>query len=232
MAELLCPLCGSEVFDDHRNVPAIRCRTCKSDERTRAVKLFLDRHLNLKTGQKVLHFAPERRLGKYIADAVGTGYDAVDIDPERYSSRSGYQVRSLDLCTEASKLPSDFYDLVLHNHVMEHVPCNVTLVLQHLHRAVKPGGVHMFSIPILSGYFEEDLDPNLTEPERTARFGQGDHMRRFGREDFDRTVGPIVGVTAAYSLADHFSDHELRTANIRKSQWTCSGSSVFFLRKQ
>ena len=228
---LRCPLCGSSIFEDYRNVPLARCRSCKSNERTRVTKLFLERYIKLQPGQKVLHFAPEVNLGKQIASAVGTGYEAADIAPERYEGKLLRPVRRFDLCLDAKDLQSDLYDLVLHNHVMEHVPCNVTVVLQHLHRAAKPGGVHLFSIPILTGHFAEDLNPALTEADRVGRFGQCDHMRRFGRADFDITVGAIFGLTAAYSLTDFFSEADLRQANIRKSQWTCSGSSVFYVRK-
>jgi phosphoglycolate phosphatase len=229
--DMVCPICRSGSFEDYRNVPNTRCRSCKSNERTRVAKLFLDRHVRLRPGQKVLHFAPEPQLGKQIVAIVGAGYEAADIDPGRYTDKLGYRVQQLDLCTDAKALPSDFYDLILHNHVMEHVPCNVTLVLQNLHRAVKPGGAHMFSIPVLAGHSAEDLDPALTEAERTARFSQRDHIRRFGRADFDLTVGAVFGLTASYSLTDFFSEADLRKSNIRESQWVCSGSSVFYLRK-
>jgi phosphoglycolate phosphatase len=226
----VCPICGSNAFEEHRNVPNIRCRSCGSHERTRAAKLFLDHYVKLQPGQYVLHLAPEAPLGRHIAALVGDSYEAADILPERYARGLGHPVSKLDLCADARKLPSEYYDLVLHNHVIEHVPCNYTLVLQHLHRAVKPGGVHLFSIPISSGYFAEDLNPSLTKADRTARFTQDDHMRRFGRGDFEATVGAIFGLTAAYTLVDFFSKHDLRKANIRQSQWTCSGSSVFYLR--
>jgi phosphoglycolate phosphatase len=162
---------------------------------------------------------------------VGAGYEAADVDPERYSARVGTSVKRLDLCQDTSKLPSEHYDLVLHNHVLEHVPCNYTWVAQNLHRAVKRGGAHVFSIPISAGYYAEDLDPKLTTDERSARFGQHDHMRRFGRNDFSASFGNLFGMRDPYSLTDFFSEDVLIASNIRKSQWTCSGSSVFYIRK-
>jgi SAM-dependent methyltransferase len=231
VAQLVCPICGSGSFEDYRNVPKTRCRSCKSNERTRAVKLFLDKYVGLRFGHRVLHFAPEPQLSKHIAGIIGDAYEAVDIDPARYAAKSDFTIRRLDLCTEAPTLADNRYDMVLHNHVMEHVPCNFTLVLQHLHRAIKPGGVHLFSVPIFSGYFSEDLNPTLTDDERQTRFGQGDHMRRFGRADFGFTLGAIFGLEPTYSLADFFTHEELRKANIRESQWACSGSSIFYVRK-
>jgi phosphoglycolate phosphatase len=230
MTMLTCPLCGSHAFEEYRGVPHIQCSACKSNERTRATKLFLDRYVRLQRGSRVLHLAPEPSLGRHIVSIVGPGYDPADKSPEHYARTLGRRVKRLDLCAEARRLPGGFYDLVLHNHVIEHVPCNYTIVLQHLHRAVKPGGVHLFSIPVTSGHFAEDLSPALSEEDRSIRFTQRDHMRRFGRSDFDRTAGAVFNLTAAYSLTDFFSEDELRRANIRESQWRCSGSSVFYLR--
>jgi SAM-dependent methyltransferase len=224
-------VCDHTKFEDYRGVPNGRCRSCKSNERTRVAKLFLDRHVMLQAGQRVLHLAPEQQLARYIVGIVGAGYEAADIDPDRYAGDPQYLIRRFDLCDHSSELPSNHYDLVMHNHVLEHVPCNYTLVLQNLHRAVKPGGVHMFSVPILAGYFAEDLDPALSEHERTRRFGQSDHLRRFGRVDFNKTLGSVFRLNSSYSLADFFPDSDLRRANIRETQWSCSGSSIFYLRK-
>jgi predicted SAM-dependent methyltransferase len=224
-------VCDRSEFEDYRGVSRGRCRSCRSNERTRVAKLFLDRHVALRAGQRVLHLAPERQLAGYIFGIVGGGYESADMDPDRYAGDAEYSVRRFDLCADSSELPSNHYDLVMHNHVLEHVPCNYTLVLQDLHRAVKPGGVHMFSVPILAGYFAEDLDPGLSEPERTRKFGQNDHLRRFGRADFEQTLGKVLGLKASYSLADYFPERDLMRANIRRSQWSCSGSSIFYLRK-
>lgn len=226
-----CPICACTSFVPYRGIPNTRCQRCKSNERTRVVKLFLDQYIHPSPGQTVLHLAPEPELSKYLSNVVGAGYEAADVDPERYSARVGTSVKRLDLCQDTSKLPSGHYDLVLHNHVLEHVPCNVSWVAQNLHRSVKQGGAHVFSIPISAGYYAEDLDPNLTEDERSARFGQRDHMRRFGRHDFSVSFGNLFGMSDSYSLTDFFPENVLVAANIRKSQWTCSGSSVFYIRK-
>lgn len=231
MTDMVCPLCGSGKFEDFRKAPRSRCVTCGSRERTRVAKMFLDRHVKPQLGMRVLHFAPEPPLGRYLAGLLGDGYTAADIAPERYLDKLGHPVIRFDLCTDAAALPDAAFDLILHNHVMEHLPCNVTCVLQHLHRAIRPGGVHLFSVPISKGFSAEDLDPGMPPAERTDRFGQHDHMRRIGRADFDRSFGPILGIPSTYSLTEHFSEAELRRANIRKRLWNCSGSSVFYLRK-
>ena len=117
-----CPQCkGTEIIDFNGRT-AVRCAKCKSLERTRVVYLFLERHVRPQPGWKVLHLAPEAVLSQHLYDLVGDGYEPADLDPARYAKRAPIPVRQLDLCDGAAKLPSDHYDLVMHNHVLEHVP--------------------------------------------------------------------------------------------------------------
>jgi phosphoglycolate phosphatase len=114
---------------------------------------------------------------------------------------------------------------------MEHLPCNVTAILWHLHEALSPTGYHIFSVPILPGFYEETLFP-VSEEEKTKRFGQFDHVRRFGSEDLDRSLGMLFSLPKTYDLTQKFSASELDTANIpepARKGWT--GHSVFILRK-
>src|SRR5690606_26115511 len=128
-----CPFCGSREFKDFR-IPRIRCKECGSTERMRVTKLLLD-NMNLpRFGMRVLHIAPERPLAKYLFDKCGDGYEARDVAPQRYSF--DFTVcKPFDLCKDAQHLASGQYDLVIHNHVIEHVRCNYTMVLLHLHRS-------------------------------------------------------------------------------------------------
>ena len=113
--------------------------------------MFLQRYVKPRADWKVLHVAPDKQLAPYFTSVCNAGYDPVDLHPRHYANSIGRSVRRLDLCREATSLPDETYDLVIHSHVVEHIPCNVTLVLQHLQRAVKRGGVHLFAIPVLTG---------------------------------------------------------------------------------
>lgn len=226
-----CPICGSRTFVDFRQRKAARCATCGSLERTRAIKLFLDRHVVLEPGCRVLHIAPEIEIGKFLHRRCGDGYEPADFDPGRYSRRLGLAVRKFDLCRDAAGLPAEHYDLILHSHVLEHIPCNYTVALQRLHRAVKIGGTHLFCVPVAAGYFAEDLDPRLGAAERIVRFGQADHMRRFGRDDFAVTLGEVFAIDAGYSLRDFFTKEDLEGARISEKNWSCSSATPFLVRK-
>lgn len=195
--------------------------------------LAIDTVVGLKPGMQVLHLAPEAGLADRIQAMVGRGYDPRDFDPAAAARRIGRRVRHLDLCSEAARLPPGHYDLVIHNHVIEHLPCNYTMALLHLQEALKPGGYHLFTVPVSSGFFREDDDPGLTEAERTERFLQRDHMRRFGHADFDRSLGAVFGIGKDYAMLSFMSAADMARANIPANLHRgVSGASVFIVRKQ
>ncbi|WP_157699760.1 class I SAM-dependent methyltransferase [Pseudorhodoplanes sinuspersici] len=176
------------------------------------MKLVLDDLGLPRPGQKVLHIAPERGLGPYVKKVAGDGYEAVDLVPKNFG---WVTTRKFDLTTDAALLPSESYDLIIHSHVMEHIPCNITAVLYHLHRALKPTGYHICCIPIVSGSYETDFRA-MDKNEATRRFGQFDHVRRFGVDDLHLTLGMIFKLPERYDLEARFGASVLDAHNIPK----------------
>lgn len=174
------------------------------------MKLILDDLGLPKPGQRVLHIAPERGLGPYIKNLTGDLYEAVDLVPKNFG---WVTTKKLDLTTDAAELPSESYDLIIHSHVMEHIPCNITAVLFHLHRALKPTGWHICCIPIVNGAYEVDLRA-MDKEQATKRFGQFDHVRRFGADDLNLTLGMIFRLPEQYDLEDRFGTSLLDAHNI------------------
>lgn len=230
-----CNICGARDFVEYRSRGDIRCAGCGSIERNRLVALYLDRFVTLRPGLKVLHFAPERPIAPRLAKVIGPSYHVRDIDVERYKGmkKTGVSVEKFDLCTDCESLPSDHYDLILHNHVMEHIPCNVTAVLWHLHRALAPDGLHMFSIPVVGQAFEESF-VEMSPEERTERFKQHDHVRNFSRKDLDLTLGMLFDIeeSVGRTLVDLFGEETLRRYNIPENRWRkFNGGCLFVLKK-
>ncbi|UXU07195.1 class I SAM-dependent methyltransferase [Agrobacterium tumefaciens] len=224
-----CNICGSGSFIAMNKRPNVRCSGCGSVERTRVIKMMLDQLGLPKPGMRVLHLAPEEGLANYLRGIVGAdNYDARDIDLERYKK---IKVTYFDLVKDVDKLPSKAFDLIIHSHVMEHLPCNVTAVLFHLHRALTDNGAHVCSIPICDGYYEESTFP-LPDAERERRFGQFDHVRRFGTEDLHLTLGMLFKIPKTYDLTTTFSEADLNSANIPATTWRgYSPHSVLALKK-
>jgi SAM-dependent methyltransferase len=222
-----CNVCGGTAFVPMSVRPNACCTGCSSLERTRLVKLHLDRLGIPRVDMNILHVAPERGLAKLLA--VASGYEAGDLDDSRFGDFPNF--RQFDMGRDAPTLPSNHYDLILHNHVLEHIEYNFTAVLFHLHRALNPNGYHIFSIPFESEFYDESLAP-LSEDERHRRFGQWDHVRSFGTKDLARTLGMAIKLPEKIDLAAQFSADELEIAGIPRDAWNnYSKHFVFVLRK-
>lgn len=226
-----CNVCGSEAFVDFRKRPAAQCGECGSLERTRVLMLHLQKLNLLSAGTKVLHFAPERGLATTIRRSVGEeNYTPVDINPKRYL-RDVEGVKRFDLCKDSFSLKPQSFDVILHSHVMEHVPCNYGAVLVNLHRALTTRGFHICSIPILPGRYDETT-ARLDAQEAVRRFGQHDHVRRFGADDLSLSLGMIFWMPESYDLSACFHEAELTKAHVPKyAQRGFSPHSVFVFPK-
>ncbi len=149
-----CNICGCSRFTDMPKRPAVRCADCGSLERTRVAALHVTEELKPASGAHILHFAPERGLSLMLREIGGPNYRAVDIDPDRYP---GLGVARFDLTEDVFDLPRDRYDLIVHNHVLEHVEANYSAVLLRLARSLSETGTMLFSVPILPGDFTDEL---------------------------------------------------------------------------
>lgn len=222
-----CNLCGGDNFEPVGGRKTARCAQCESLERTRAIKLILDELGLPKRGSRILHFAPEKSLSKVLSNQ--TKYEAVDLFPQLFKFTD---VKKFDITTDVEKLPSKKYDLIIHSHVMEHIPCDITSVLYHIHRALKPGGWHIFCIPILSDTtYAEDLG-FISREYATKEFGQYDHVRRWGSKDLGKTLGMALVLPYEYNLEKRFDAATLKKYAIPESMWHgYNPSSVLALRR-
>ncbi|WP_229801495.1 class I SAM-dependent methyltransferase [Tateyamaria omphalii] len=232
-ADLLkCPICDSTQFEDFNGRVNARCSSCRAVERNRMMWMILDRLGAFKPGLRVLHMAPELGLVRKFKSLSGDDYHATDFDVERYSSNF-VKIRKLDLCTDLAAIPDESYDLILHSHVLEHIPCSVPHVLSELDRILAPGGLHFLSVPFRGTTTTEDLSPDLSEAERKKRFGQEDHMRIFGTESIVELLRDAWGEGKhLVEPIEIFSRDELRAAVIPTNAWHgISSHSIFHYRK-
>jgi SAM-dependent methyltransferase len=212
-----CNLCGSTHFAAMKNRPNARCAQCGSLERTRLLYLYLGKLGLPKPGSKVLHFSPQKGLYYAISKIVDAGdYTVADIEPEGFPFAKN--IVKFDLCKDVETLPDNYFDLIIHSHVLEHVKCNVSYILFHLHRALKQDGWHICVIPFSDGSYEECL-ANIEAAEATRRFGQSDHVRRFGRDNIDNTLGKILRFDKDFDATRDFHPEILRKYNIPETSW-------------
>lgn len=211
-----CNICGNREFADVKSRAMARCTNCGSVERTRLLWLYVQ-DMDFRNAPRILHLAPEEGLyGRLKALTTPGHYVCADFDPKRYRSFAK-DIVAIDL-TDLDRQPSDVYDLIVHSHVMEHIPCNIAYTLFHLHRMLKAGGQQLCVIPFLPGKYDECFQ-DISIEERVRRFGQHNHVRRFGTDDIDRHLGAIVTLPGEFDAVARFGEERLRQANIPEQAW-------------
>jgi predicted SAM-dependent methyltransferase len=224
-----CNICGSENFREYnRRVDAV-CTGCGSFERTRLFWLHLNRR-KISRNSRILHIAPERCIYNLLKERVEPGqYTVADIEPEKYNFAT--DIVRIDL-QDLDNFPSNEFDYILHNHVLEHVPCSYAYTLFHLHRMLKATGLHLFSVPFMRGYYDETYQ-DIGDEARIKRFGQNDHVRRFGADDVQKHLGKVIRLPEVYDAERDFKAEVLESANVPRAFWAgYNGSTVLSLGKE
>lgn len=225
--ERICPLCGTNSFQPYRGRPLCRCAGCGSKERERLLGLVIKRALPESTGAPVIHFAPEQAIAAVLRARYGDAYVAADVSPENYHWLS---VRKIDLSNPSAFLERESVQGLVHSHVLEHVPGDLTRIIQGMNAAIKPGGFHLFCIPFFSRFYREDLN-DLPSQVREEMYGQCDHVRSFGTEDFEyRVLSLFEGFERIYL---NVSREELARAAVPvRAIGNLTSHSAFLLRKR
>jgi SAM-dependent methyltransferase len=158
--------------------PNARCPKCNSLERHRVEWLYLLRELAIgNRGLRVLHVAPEPGLRFRLNKLPSLEYVTTDLlDP------------SVDIRADLASLPipSGTFDLVICNHVLEHVADDVAAA-RELVRVLAPGGRAVMQHPIDWSRPVTFEDPSIETPEaRDAAYFQSDHRRLYGSDFRDR----------------------------------------------
>lgn len=228
-----CPICGSTDFGPYNNRPLAQCKRCKSLERGRLLWMSMDRLGALpQKPMRVLHIAPEVFFIARLHKLYGDDYRPMDIEPTRYKNRY-CEVERIDLCSDLNRFESESFDLIIHNHVLEHIPCDVASVLTELNRILAVDGMHFFSVPFRRGVTRENLSTALSEEERIKQFGQADHLRIFGTDDFLDYLAQHFGTSfIRFDPLIYVTENDIKRANIQvESLARLDGNSIFYYKK-
>lgn len=205
----ICNICSCTDFIDFNGRKAIQCGCCCSLERHRLIRVvleglgFLDK--NACYGEKrALHLAPEKVTFQYLESVFGTGYIASDMHPEKYPHA---QVLRLALPEGFELFPDGYFDLILHNHVLEHIPGSFKEHLDEFVRLIKPGGYMVFTLPQVRMNCDtiEGGEYLSTDADRLKAHGQGDHYKTFGKDLYEH-MGKIGGVFTTASIDGDLRD--------------------------
>ena len=170
------------------------CPRCGAHDRERHLLMYLRAVglWNRLPGMRILHAAPERRLSPMIRRCKPARHLRCDLFP----AEEGVQRVDLQEIPEAD----GSFDLVIANHVLEHV-ADLDAALAEIGRVLVPGGYAILQTPFARALEESVEDPAVrSEAERLAKYGQEDHVRLFGRDVFARFE---AGLGATMVGGDH-----------------------------
>jgi SAM-dependent methyltransferase len=166
------------------------CPNCLALERHRLMYLFLKERTPFFTAKlKVLHVAPEICFIDRFEKLHQENYITADIE----SPLAKVKMDIHDIPFEANT-----FDVAFCNHVMEHVD-NDLKAMSELHRVLKPSGWAIVQVPFFYPLADETIeDTTITDPkERYRRFGQDDHVRKYGKDYAQRLASAGFTVEAS-----------------------------------
>jgi SAM-dependent methyltransferase len=175
----ICPICGYHGTFISVGHPArwdARCLNCGSRERHRLLHLWVTQDGGDRlAGKRILHFAPEKFMQRRMAG--NKLYETADLLQPGVTHK-------VDI--SAVPLPDASYDVVMANHVLEHIDDD-RKAMRELFRLLKPGGVALLTVPINTSRQQTYEDAAIASPtERWAHFSAHDHKRYYGLDFADR----------------------------------------------
>ncbi len=180
------------------------CPKCLSLERHRLVWLYLKNKTNFfDLPLKVLHIAPEQSFEERFKKMTNLEYVTADLE----SPLADYKCDVQDLPFKENE-----FDLVLCNHVLEHVDDDLKAMSEIL-RVMKPGASAILLVPIDFSRKKTYQDASIVSPqERKKHFLQYDHKRLYGLDYPDRLKKAGFDITEKNYLNEISEDLRKRFA--------------------
>ena len=152
------------------------CPHCYSSDRERLVYLYLKYIHILDNNIKLLHVAPEKNLYSVFKSKKNITYLFGDIFSDMYTYPKG----TIDLNIESMPFSSNTFDVIICNHVLEHVKDDKK-ALSEIKRTLKDGGFALLQVPIATKMRNTLYNSKITsKADREQYYGQGDHLRLYG----------------------------------------------------
>lgn len=178
----------------------VYCPNCMSTARERLLIARLsEMQLN---GKKILHLAPEEKIFNILVSVANV--TAADITPGFFS----YWNPAIEFA-DVTRLPypHQCFDIVIGNHIMEHIPDDRT-AMREIYRVLKPGGTAILQIPFSTVNDCTTEDPSIDNPTKQSElFGQKDHVRIYALRDYIhrlKTAGFNVRYIPHESLTQYY----------------------------
>ena len=177
----------AEVFKKYRisgagRMKNVRCPNCGSNQRMRLLHLFFELRTDIYDRDvRILHVVPKKDLARVFLAHDNIDYTCGALFPERLAEFDAVKVDITDI-----PFPDADFDVVICNHVLEHVPDDKT-AMGELFRVVKPGGFAVLQVPLALNLETTLEDPAvIEEKDRKRVYGQKDHVRLYGLDYFHK----------------------------------------------
>lgn len=195
-----CPICNhsySKFLPYGRIHPRENalCPHCLSLERHRLIWMYLKDKTNFfSSNLRVLHIAPEACFIKRFEKIHRDRYITADIESP---------LAKVKMDVHAIPFDENTFDVVLCNHVLEHVRDDLK-AMSEIKRVLKPQGFAILQVPFFSPVPAVTFEDNtMSDPrEREKVFGQADHVRKYGNDYAQRIES--VGLRA---IEDHYASN-------------------------
>ncbi len=191
------------------------CPSCGSHDRERHLILYMKSFsffLELQE-KKILHIAPEPHISKFIKSLKPLEYIGGDLAPQNPETQR--------VNIEKTEFPDSYFDIVIANHVLEHVD-NEDKALKELFRITKAGGYAILQTPFSSKLTVTFSDVGIDTPKaRLHAYGQEDHVRIFGL-DIEKKI-------SSAGFISHLSTHKELLPHINAKMYGVNEIEPFFL---
>lgn len=192
-----------------------KCPYCGCDDRERLVFLMLKKWGVFQSSARILHVAPERQLQRHLENTPGLSYVTGDIE-------SPFVDQKIDLTQ--CPFDSEYFDVVICNHVLEHIP-NDRKAIAEIYRILKKGGWAILQVPISTSLSSTYEDAAIISAAQRARiFGQEDHVRIYASDYPGRLAAAGFDVNVQ-NVRELFSEEEIQTHRL------ISDEKVFHAKK-
>lgn len=161
------------------------CPLCYGLDRDRLCAIFMSQIM--KKGEIkpifMLDIAPSVPFSRFIQrEFANIIYHTTDLFMDGTTYRMDIQ--------EMNKIKDETYDIFMCCHVLEHVQSDIK-AMKELYRILNQNGVGILLIPLDLNQTETDEEWGCSAEENWRRFGQGDHVRKYNKDDFIKRLESV-----------------------------------------
>lgn len=161
------------------------CVKCDSLDRDRLLYAYFKHEMKVFNDNidfSILHLAPELMISKEFLKYNYRQY----ICGDKFMPGYKYPHYTVNMDIMNITFPDNFFDLIICNHVLEHIPDDLGS-MREIFRVLSPSGKAVLQVPISAILQETYENPKVkTDKEREEHFGQYDHVRIYGQDYVNR----------------------------------------------